>query len=84
MKRSLLVALALFGIATLAISQAAYSGPPQFVTFPILVHVGEVGLDHGHFVFTEGAAIPRPLAPNLGTGGVLSRHHQQRHGRRYQ
>jgi hypothetical protein len=67
MKRSLLVALALFGIATLAISQAAYSGPPQFVTFPILVHVGEVGLDHGHFVFTEGAAIPRPLAPNLGT-----------------
>ncbi len=42
-------------------------GPPQFVTFPILLHVGDPGLDHGHFVFGEDVAYPRPLAPNLGT-----------------
>jgi hypothetical protein len=41
-------------------------GPPQFVTLPILTHVAEPGLDHGHFVFGGEAAIPSPLSPNLG------------------
>jgi hypothetical protein len=43
-------------------------GPPAFVTFPILTHVAEPGLDHGHFVFGNEAAVPSPLAPNLGSG----------------
>jgi hypothetical protein len=43
-------------------------GPPQFLTRPILLHVGEDGLDHGHFIFAgEESAIPGPLAPNYGT-----------------
>ena len=42
-------------------------GPPQFLTRPILLHVGEVGLDHGHFVFAGEAAVPTPLAGNFGT-----------------
>lgn len=45
---------------------AESGGPPAFVTFPILTHVGEPGLDHGHFVFGDEAAIPAPLAPKLG------------------
>jgi hypothetical protein len=44
-----------------------HAGPPPFVTFPILTHVGEDGLDHGHFVFGGEAAIPAPLAPDRGT-----------------
>jgi hypothetical protein len=43
------------------------AGPPPFVTFPILTHVAEPGLDHGHFVFGGEAAVPAPIAPNLGT-----------------
>lgn len=42
-------------------------GPPPFITFPILTHVAEPGLDHGHFVFGGDAAIPAPLAPDRGT-----------------
>jgi hypothetical protein len=42
-------------------------GPPQFITFPILTRVAEPGLDHGHFVFSEGGAIPNPLAPPPGS-----------------
>lgn len=37
-------------------------GPPQFVTFPILTHVAPAGMQHGHFVFTEGGLVPAPLA----------------------
>jgi hypothetical protein len=47
-------------------------GPPQFLTRPILLHVGEPGLDHGHFVFGDEAAIPAPLAPDLGTANYLA------------
>jgi len=43
------------------------AGPPPFLTFPILLHVGEDGLDHGHFVFSEEAAIPTPLAKDFGS-----------------
>jgi hypothetical protein len=46
--------------------QSAPNGPPQFLTLPILTHVAEAGLDHGHFVFGGEAAIPTPLAPDLG------------------
>lgn len=42
------------------------NGPPQFVTVPILTHVAEPGLEHGHFVFGAEAAIPAPLAPDRG------------------
>lgn len=56
----LLVAATLFG------QDDHPQGPPQYLTRPILLHVSEDGLEHGHFVFTEGAAIPSPLAPNLG------------------
>jgi BNR repeat-like domain len=47
-------------------SQNPDAGPPQFITRPILLHVAEPGLDHGHFVFGGDAAIPTPLAQNLG------------------
>jgi len=57
----------LIAIPLLAQQNADPPGPPQFVTRPILLHVAEPGLDHGHFVFSEEAGIPSPLAPNLGT-----------------
>ena len=45
-------------VAVLAAAAAHVSllaqGAPQFVTRPILLHVGEVGLDHGHFIFADG------------------------------
>jgi len=42
-------------------SAAAAGGPPNFVSFPILTHVAEDGLDHGHFVGGPGeSAIPDP------------------------
>lgn len=55
-------------------------GPPEFLTRPILLHVGEDGLDHGHFVFAgEEAAVPAPLVRDFGaatfgaaTGGGTS------------
>jgi hypothetical protein len=40
--------------------------PPQFLHLPILLKVGEAGLDRGHFVFGGEAAVPAPIAPNLG------------------
>src|SRR5512143_2133394 len=43
------------------------AGPPQFVSYPILVKVGEDGADHGHFIFGPGESlVPAPLAPQLG------------------
>jgi hypothetical protein len=42
-------------------------GPPQFVMTPILIHVAEKALDHGHFVFGEEVALPEPLMKDLGT-----------------
>ena len=56
----------MFLLSTAAVMAAESNGPPQFVTFPILTHVGEPGLDHGHFVFGGEAAIPAPLAPDRG------------------
>ena len=58
------------GLAVAALMAAGASllaqGAPQFVTRPILLHVGEVGLDHGHFVFADEAAMPSPLVRDLG------------------
>ena len=48
------------------------NGPPQFLTRPILVHVSEAGLDHGHFVFGGEAAIPTPLAKDRGSSAFNS------------
>jgi hypothetical protein len=59
------VALALTVTVGFAVVTSA-SGPPQFITFPILTHVAEAGLDHGHFVFGGEAAVPTPLARDLG------------------
>jgi hypothetical protein len=53
------VALALTVTVGFAVVTSA-SGPPQFITFPILTHVAEAGLDHGHFVFGGEAAVPTP------------------------
>ena len=64
--------LAVLGSAILAgssggFAQEAPQGLPQFVTIPILQHVTDQAVENGHFVFAEGAALPSPLAPNLGT-----------------
>ncbi len=49
-------------------SAGAAGGPPNFVSFPILTHVAEQGLDHGHFVGGPGeAGVPAPLAPDYGS-----------------
>ena len=56
----------MFLLSTAVGMSAESNGPPPFVTFPILTHVGEPGLDHGHFVFGGEAAIPAPLAPDRG------------------
>jgi hypothetical protein len=66
MKRFALVFCILSSFYLTAVAQDHPTGPPQFITFPILTHVSPAGLDHGHFVFTEGAAFPSPLAPDLG------------------
>lgn len=60
----LLAVLALLVAARLSLGAAG--GPPAFLTFPILLHVAENALDHGHFVFGNEAAIPEPLAPKGG------------------
>jgi hypothetical protein len=52
--------------------QSTSNGPPQYLTLPILTHVAPAGLDHGHFVFGGEAAIPTPLAPNLGATDYLA------------
>src|SRR5215212_5267985 len=49
------------------LSAIAAGGPPNFISFPILTHVAENGLDHGHFVEGPGeSGVPGPLAPNYG------------------
>jgi hypothetical protein len=52
--------------------QSTSNGPPQYLTLPILMHVAQPGLDHGHFVFGGGEAIPTPLAQNLGATNYLA------------
>lgn len=48
-------------------SGIAAGGPPPFLTVPILMHVSESALDHGHFVFGEDGALPAPVAPATGS-----------------
>lgn len=51
-----------------AMTWAAEQGPPPFVTYPILTHIPEQGLDHGHFIGGPGeSAVPGPLTPHYGT-----------------
>jgi hypothetical protein len=73
MGKVLVLAMMLMAAALPLMAQGkpATAGPPQFLTFPILLHVGEDGLDHGHFVFTEGAAIPGPLAHDAGSAAYV-------------
>jgi hypothetical protein len=65
-KLPLLFSFALLAQPSMNALSAEPSGPPQFVTIPIITHVAEEGLDHGHFVFGEEAALPAPLAPDRG------------------
>jgi len=72
---SMSVCVFLLPIATRVGAQAPGgdgNGPPPFLTRPILVHVSEDGLDHGHFVFGGEAAIPSPLARDLGSAAFSS------------
>lgn len=71
-KNSLLVMALLLALAMWTSGDAADNGPPPFLTFPILTHVAEAGLQHGHFVFGGDAAIPAPLAPKLGAAPYTS------------
>lgn len=50
-----------------ALAQQRDQGPPPFISYPILIHVPEGALDHGHFVASEEVGIPSAIAPNLGT-----------------
>ena len=51
--------------------QSGSNGPPQFLTLPILLHVAQPGLDHGHFIFSDNAATPAALATNAGTASYV-------------
>lgn len=55
------------GLAAAVVVVSAQGGPPPFVSFPILMHVAENGLDHGHFVAGEDVGMPAPFANRLGT-----------------
>jgi hypothetical protein len=67
MRKSLVALLALIALSLpLAAQVPEFAGPPAFLTFPILVHVNDSALDHGHFVFGGEAAVPAPLAPDRG------------------
>lgn len=64
--------VALLGSAILALNSGSFAqeapkGPPQVLTVPILLHVNDRAVENGHFTFAEEAALPSPLAPNLGT-----------------
>src|SRR3954470_15283640 len=66
-------AIAVTASFSLAAQQPA--GPPAFVTFPILTHVTDNGLDHGHFVEGPGeSAVPAPVfkAPAPGTAAAAT------------
>src|SRR6266536_2624087 len=69
MKRPAAVALALFAMSLpLAAQQVPeFAGPPAFLSFPILLHVNDQGLEKGHLVSGGDAAIPAPLAPDRGS-----------------
>ncbi len=67
--RRLFAAGLLASAATLTLIAQDQQGPPAFLTFPILTHVAEAGLDHGHFVFGPGeTAVPAPLFKKLPPG----------------
>ena len=52
MRKSLVALLALIALSLpLAAQVPEFAGPPAFLTFPILLHVNDRALDHGHFVF---------------------------------
>lgn len=71
--KHIFIGLAACGILSVAFTRAEAQGPdvPQYIHRPILLHVGEEGLDHGHFVYSEGAATPAPIAPQLGTANYV-------------
>jgi len=73
MKHRTLIGIALaFVLAVPLLAQNAPSGPPQFVSTPILVRVSEQALDHGHFVFGGDAGVPSPLARGNGAASYTS------------
>jgi hypothetical protein len=74
MKKALgaLVALIAIGLPVGAQQPPESQGPPAFLTFPILLHVNDNGLDHGHLVFGGEAAVPAPLARDPGSAQYLA------------
>jgi hypothetical protein len=58
-------------VAVLACAGAAVVdnvGPPAFVSYPILIHVGEAGADNGHFAMGPGESLtPAPLVRDSGS-----------------
>src|SRR3954467_10386343 len=70
-------AIAIAGTASFSLAAQQPAGPPAFVTFPILTHVTDNGLDHGHFVEGPGeSAIPAPIfkapAPGAADGASFA------------
>src|ERR1041384_7538296 len=71
--KKLLSALGIVALPALGVAGLRAQGPPQFLTRPILLHVGEDGLDHGHFVFAgEDAAVPAPLVRDFGAASFAA------------
>lgn len=71
--RRLLSAAILAAAGSLVLEAQQPVGPPAFITFPILTHVAEQALDHGHFVEGPGeSAVPAPIfkKPAPGNAGV--------------
>jgi hypothetical protein len=59
--------LVIMVLAVAPLSAGAAGGPPAFISYPILTHVAEQGLDHGHFVEGPGeSGLPSPFAPDYG------------------
>lgn len=73
--RRLFCGAAIATVCSLTLIAQQPAGPPAFVSFPILVHVAQNALDHGHFVEGPGeSAVPAPIfrAPAPGTAGSAS------------
>ncbi len=64
------IAVPLFILSTCAAAAAPDgAGPPPFVSYPILIRVGEAGAEHGHFVMGPGESlVPGPLVRGPGAG----------------
>src|SRR6266567_4683350 len=76
MRRRIVLSLVVLLLLLFSSSVAALGivpGPAaQLITFPILTHVAPAGLEGGHFIYSDGSAVPVPLARDPGTAGYLA------------